>query len=460
LEDTIIAIATPPGNGAIGIIRLSGPQCLEIANKHLNKKVLNKHKNMAVFRKIIEHNKTIEHCIITYFRAPNSYTGEDIVEISTHGNVILMGKIVELFLENKNLRIADPGEFTQRAFMNGKMDLTQAESVADLIESTSLNAAKISIGHIEGDVKTYLKNIKEELIQTRSLLELELDFSQEDLELVERKKILNSLNKVKDKIDKTIEIYESKKYLREGIKVAIIGKPNAGKSSLLNAIVGRERAIVSHIPGTTRDYLDETMNFKGVNIKFIDTAGVHHSEDDIEMKGIKFSFEKAKKSDLTIVVLDNSHPIDEKDKNIFKRISKEEIDKILVVLNKSDIGHEIVNDEIVNLLGSNISEKAIEISAKNKENIDHIKEEIFTFFEKEFNDAESEIVISNERQYRILKETRENIDLALENFKNNIPTEMTAFDIREIVNSLGSITGEVTPDDILNNIFRSFCIGK
>lgn len=460
MEDTIIAIATPPGNGAIGIIRLSGEKSLEIVNKYLNRKILSKHKNLALFRKIRENEKTIEHCVVTFFKAPNSYTGENVVEISTHGNTILMSKIIELFLESKNLRISEPGEFTKRAFLNGKMDLTQAESVADLISSTSLNAAKLSMRHIEGDVKSYLKEIKQELIDTSSLLELELDFSQEDLEFVEKENLLINLFKIREDLKKTIAIYESKKYLREGIKVAIIGKPNAGKSSLLNAIIGRERAIVSHTPGTTRDYLDETINYNGVNIKFIDTAGVHQSDDHIEMKGIKFSFERAKKSDLTIVVLDNSHPINEKDKNIFNKIREEKIDKILVVLNKSDLGHNIINEEIVEILGANITEKAIEISAKTKINIHHIKEEIFNFFEKEFNDAESEIVLTNERQYRILKETKEKLDLAIESFNNKVPTEMIAFDIREVVNQIGAITGEVTSGDILNNIFNSFCIGK
>ena len=460
MDDTIIAIATPPGNGAIGIIRLSGKESLKIINKFINKKISGRWRNKAFFRKIIDEKKVIEHCIVTYYKAPHSYTGEDIIEISTHGNSILMKKIIEILLTHPKLKLAEPGEFTKRAFLNEKIDLTQAEAVADIISASSLNAAKLSMRHIEGDVKSYLKEIENSLLESASLLEIELDFSEEDIELVEKTKLIKMLGEIRTKILKTIEIYESKKYLREGIKVAIVGKPNVGKSSLLNAIIGKERAIVSSTPGTTRDYLTETIYYNGVNINFIDTAGLHESEDRIEIKGIEFSIERAEKSDLVIVVLDNSMEMDKKDISLFEQLKSKNINRILVVLNKSDIDKKIDNRDIKHLLDKSIKERAIEISAKTRHNITHIKEEIFTFFKNEFMDSESEIVISNERQYRTLKETEEKIELTIYNFERKVPIEMTAFDMREIINKIGEITGEITSDDILNNIFNSFCIGK
>ncbi len=454
--EPIVAIATPPGNGAIGIIRLSGRESLEIVNGILNKRVDKEKRNRAVFRKVKENGKVIEHAVIIYYASPKSYTGEDVVELSVHGNMILMEKIVNILLKDKRLRPALPGEFTQRAFLNGKLDLTQAEAVAEVIAAGSISAATLSMKHLEGDVKTYLQSIKSQLIDAVSLLELELDFSQEDLELIEKNKLVKLLEQINEKIANTLEIYNSRKFLTKGIDVVLYGKPNVGKSSLLNALIGKERAIVSSVPGTTRDYIESTVNYKGININFIDTAGLRTGGDEVEKIGMEYSLKKVKEADINIVIVDGASALDNSDFEMLSILREKK--QGIIVINKSDLPEN--SKTVEELRRQREKTKMIKVSAKEKKNIERIKEEIYSLYAATIEQSESEIIIANERQYNILKNTKENIVNAVKGIKDGLPAEMIAFDLREAVRLIGSITGEITDDDILNNIFGSFCIGK
>ncbi len=453
-EDTIVALATAPGIGAIAIIRLSGPDALEIVSKKFKpngKKNLRSQKSHTLhLGHIIENSNVLDKVLVSIFKGPHSYTGENVVEISCHGSPYIQQQMIQLFLRN-GCRMATPGEFTLRAFLNGKMDLSQAEAVADLIASDSKASHQIAVQQMRGGFSNEIQNLREELMNFASLIELELDFSQEDVEFADRRQFNRLLNKITDVLERLIDSFALGNVIKNGIPVAIVGEPNVGKSTLLNVLLNEERAIVSEIAGTTRDTVEDQISIEGINFRFIDTAGIRETKDSIEKIGIERSFEKIEQAALVLYLVDA------------KNFAKKEIEalqekypekKIVIVVNKIDESSESKLESLKNDI-SNI----IFISAKNGEGIPNLKGLLL----KMTNAGElgkNNTIITNNRHYDSLLKALEAIQKVKEAMWEGLASDLMAIDIREALFHLGEITGNVTTDDLLGNIFSNFCIGK
>lgn len=447
-DDTIIAEATPPGVGAISIIRLSGKDAIEIAGKHFfgNKLLVESASHKIHYGKIKDKNgELIDDVLATVFIAPNSYTGENSVEISTHGNPFIIKKIIELFIK-EDVRIAEPGEFTKRAFLNGRIDLAQAESVIDVINSRTDASLRGARNQLDGLLSKKVAELRSMLIDTSSLVELELDFAEEDLEFVDHSELIKRLDNITNEINILLESYSFGKVIRDGINVAFVGKPNVGKSSLLNYILKEARAIVSEIPGTTRDIIREDVSINGVLFKLFDTAGIRETDDEVEKEGVIRSREAVKNSDLVIFLNDATDGIDKNTYNELLQIVPKE--KILVVVNKSDLKEE------------NLTEADVYISAKTGFGIKNL---FSAMKEKSIGSqtySEKSAVVSNVRHYNSLQKAKENLLKGKDSALIGLTGEYISVDLRNAATSLGEIIGDVTSDDILNNIFANFCIGK
>jgi len=457
-QDTICALATAAGSGAIAIIRLSGSEAFAItesiyypAKKGL--KISEAKGHTAHFGLIKNNEEIIDEVLVTIFKNPKSYTGEDSVEISCHGSVFIQQRIIELLLE-KGARMAEPGEFSQRAFLNGKFDLTQAEAVADLIASESKTAHQIAMRQLRGTYSNRIKDLRTELLNFASLIELELDFAEEDVEFADRSKFVDLVNKISSEIEKLIHSFKVGNVLKDGIPVAIVGKPNVGKSTLLNALLNEEKAIVSNIPGTTRDVIEDKINLQGTLFRFIDTAGIRQSDDTIESIGIERTYAQLENASIILFLLEA-----EKDLSIDKikvqlqeaKISFEnESQKLIVLINKTD---QIKLPE----LQSNEFE-LIAISAKNKIGLEKIEEALLHYVQQ-FN-IQSSSIVTNARHIEAFNKSFAALQQILFGFENGIPTDLISIDVRDALYHLGSITGEITNDELLGNIFGKFCIGK
>lgn len=459
-NDTICAPATPNGSGAIAVIRLSGKSSLPIALKHfkakqksLSEKNIESHK--LYFGEFVDGEQIIDEILLSWFKAPHSYTAEDVIEISCHGSTYIQQLIIEIFL-NEGVRMADAGEFTMRAFHNGRMDLSQAEGVADLIASQSKMAHHMALSQMRGGFSDKIKELRTELLNFTSLIELELDFAEEDVEFADRTKFLELIDKLKDELSSLINSFKLGNVIKKGIPVAIIGKPNAGKSTLLNALLNEERAIVSEIPGTTRDSIEDTIVIDGYTFRFIDTAGLRESTDTVESIGIGRTYEKMEQASLILYVCDisnvNKVNIDEII-NEFKHYLEDENKHFIFVANKID--HL---DEAPPKLKELIDYDTVFVSAKRKENI-HLLASTLVSKVKDMNFDDS-IIVSNSRHYEALKNSLDSLLQVEEGFKNEVPTDLISIDIRQALHSLGTITGEITNDEVLGNIFGKFCIGK
>lgn len=446
-NDTICALATGGGMSAIALIRLSGPQSLQIVNNIFSKNLLDKKSHTVHFGNILENSKIIDEVVITIFHKTKSYTGEETIEISCHGSKFIQNKILEILISN-GTRIANPGEFTMRAFKNGKLDLSQAESVADLIQSESAVAHQTAINHLRGGFSKKLKLMREKLIDFASLIELELDFSEEDVEFANRKQLKNLVNEMHSEISKLIESFKLGNVIKNGIPVAILGAPNVGKSTLLNTLLNEDKAIVSDIAGTTRDSIEDELIIKGYNFRFIDTAGIRKTKDKIENLGIKKTLLQANKSSIIIYIIDITLDIDQQIKDI-QKLEKRDQEKIIKVINKTDLKIDI-KDKI---------ENSIYISAKNQNGLEKLKEKIldFTNFKALSN---HNTIITNQRHLEELKQTLKELDVVIEGLKNGLSSDLLAINIKQSLFHLGLITGEVSTDDLLANIFGKFCIGK
>ena len=459
-DDTICALATPQGSGAISMIRLSGKDSLKVALKHFSfaKKTLtaeNIESHHLYFGNFIDGNKLIDEILLSYFKAPNSYTAEDVVEISCHGSVYIQQLIIEIFLD-EGVRMAEAGEFTMRAFYNGRMDLSQAEGVADLIASQSKTAHQLALGQMRGGFSDKIKELRAELLNFTSLIELELDFGEEDVEFVDRGQFLKLIDNLKFELEKLIESFKLGNVLKSGIPVAIIGKPNAGKSTLLNALLNEERAIVSEIPGTTRDTIEDTIVIEGYTFRFIDTAGLRASTDTIESIGIERTYEKIEQASIILYLCDVSEVNRENIDEIFQEFKTyiNDVDKnFIFVANKID---EL--DSIPPHLKDMLEQDAVFISAKRKENI-HLLASTLVSKVKDKN-ISNEIIVSNTRHYDALRKSLDSLLEVEHGFKNDIPTDLISIDIRQALHHLGTITGQITTDEVLGNIFGKFCIGK
>jgi len=458
--DTICAIATPPGTGAISVIRLSGPESLSIARKYFNPVQKKSSENSfeshkMYFGRFEKEQQIIDEVLLTYFKSPNSYTGEEAVEISCHGSEFIQQKIIELLLD-AGARLADPGEFTMRAFLNGKLDLSQAEAVADLIASQSKSAHRLALNQMRGGFSEKIKELRDQLLQFTALIELELDFSEEDVEFADRTALHELLNQLKSELSYLISSFKVGNVLKTGIPVAIIGKPNAGKSTLLNAILNEEKAIVSEIPGTTRDAIEDTIIIDGYRFRFIDTAGLRQSEDTIENMGIGRTYDKMEQATIILYICD----ISQADKNDleemleeFKQYIEDEDKHFILVANKIDQLNEIPAH-----LKEMLELETVFVSAKRKENI-HLLAETLVNKVKE-KSISSDIIVSNSRHYDALINALNSLILVEEALSDNIPTDLVAIDIRQALHHLGTITGEITTDEVLGSIFSKFCIGK
>ena len=443
-DDTICALATGGSMSAIAVIRISGNKSISILNSVFSKDINNARTHTIHFGTISNDNKVIDEVLVSIFKGNTSYTGEETVEISCHGSIFIQEKLLQLFIE-KGCRMATEGEFTLRAFKNGKLDLSQAESVGDLIAAKSKSSHNIAINHLRGGFKNELEILREELINFASLIELELDFSEEDVEFANREDLTNLLFKIKKKVDKLIASFRLGNVIKHGATVAIIGPPNVGKSTLLNTLLNEEKAIVSEIPGTTRDIIEDEMNLDGYIFRFIDTAGIRNTDDTIENIGIKKTLKQANSALITIFLIDSNNNIDNQLEDLSK-VKNEINGELVVIINKIDIKQ-------IDLEG------CISISAKNKIGINRIKDrllEIVTSSNFSINDT----IVTNIRHYEELKHTAEEINLIIKGLKSHTSSDLLAINIKQALFHLGSITGKITTDTLLGNIFSKFCIGK
>ena len=459
-QDTICAPATAAGSGAIAVIRVSGAESFTIADKIFTAydglSSLQEANGYTIhFGKIMNDKKLIDEVLVSVFKNPKSYTGEDSLEISCHGSSYIIQQILEL-LREKGCRYADAGEFTMRAFLNGKFDLSQAEAVADLIASNSEGSHQLAMQQMRGGFSNKIKELRQELLDFASLIELELDFSEEDVEFADRGKFYELLEKIKVEVEQLIESFNLGNVMKHGIPVAIIGKPNVGKSTLLNRILREEKAIVSDIPGTTRDAIEDTIIINGIAFRFIDTAGLRDSSDKIENIGIERTYEKIKQSQIILYVCDLTQANPEelsKQLEDFKDHIEDKNKHFIIIGNKTDELTELPSHftQFVDL-------ETIFISAKRNENI-HLIAESLSESVQNLNLSDKTIV-SNARHLDILHQVAESINLIEDAFRNDIPTDLIAIDIRQALHYLGEITGTVTTDELLGNIFGRFCVGK
>jgi tRNA modification GTPase len=459
-KDTICALASPPGIGAIALIRLSGAEAFSICEKvfvpngkikHLNEM----HSHTLHLGAFFDQLDLVDEVLISIFHNPTSYTGEDVVEISCHGSVYIQKKIIEVLLSN-GARMADPGEFTIRAFLNGKFDLSEAEAVADLIASNSRSSHELAIEQMRGEFSSKIRWLRARLLEFVSLIELELDFSEEDVQFADRTALIKLLTDIKEEVIRLKSSFALGNVLKYGIPVAIVGKPNVGKSTLLNALLNEERAIVSDIPGTTRDTIEDTISIEGVNFRFIDTAGLRHSIDSIESMGIGRTYEKISQASVVLYVFDiNETTEDEIDEAIADIRAQVNIpDKeIILIANKTDMLQESPHTfrKLVDM-------DTLFVSAKRLENINLIISRLLSSVHS--GETSDKTIVSNLRHYEALTHTLEAILNVEKGFAEGITSDLISIDIREALYHLGLITGEITSDEILGSIFGKFCIGK
>lgn len=455
--ETICALATPSQEGAIAIIRVSGEKAIDICDKiFVNQKqehiLLNAKSQRVYFGNIINKTKIIDECLCTVFRSPNSYTGENIVEFSVHGSQYIATQTIVALIENGAIP-AHAGEFTKRAFLNGKLDLSQAEAVADLISSNNEASHKLALKQLRGGYHDTLYLLRQKLINMSSLLELELDFSEEDVEFADRTKLIAMLNQIKDEVSNLVDSFALGNSFKNGIPVTIIGKPNSGKSTLLNVFLNEERAIVSDIEGTTRDTIEEKINLRGLEFRFIDTAGIRKSSNIIEQEGIKRTYKAIEDSRIVLLLVDISK---DKPNDVIQEMKRlrEEIDfsdKTLIL-----IGNKIDKARTKDKEWDKLS--AIQISASNKKNIGEIIDSMLKTINP--NDLNNKVFVTNARHLESLKKVLKTIETIEQEFQNNIPSDLIASNIRIALHHVGEITGEVTTEDILGNIFSKFCVGK
>jgi tRNA modification GTPase len=459
-NDTIAALATPHGFGAIAVIRLSGKDAIAILEKVFKTKTLkpkvlhNKASHTAHFGIIAEDDVILDEVLATIFKAPTTYTGEEIVEISCHGSVFIQQQILQLLFKH-GARPAQAGEFTLRAFLNGKLDLSQAEAVADLIASNSASSHQVAMQHMRGGFSSKIAVLRENLLNFASLIELELDFSEEDVEFADRTDLKKLVHTILSIIEKLILSFDLGNVIKHGVPVAIVGKPNAGKSTLLNVLLDDERAIVSEIPGTTRDTIEDELIIDGVLFRFIDTAGIRTTTDVIEQMGVNKAFEVIKKSAIIIYLFD-THELSMGDLELELSLIKDHIgtSQLLVVGNKIDF--EVLEDlkkEFISV--ANITF----ISAKEKNNIEELKQKLVSLFDTRTVNT-TDTIVTNSRHVSSLNKAFAALNKVNEGLATNIQSDFLALDIRYALEALGEITGQVTNDDLLGNIFSKFCIGK
>ena len=463
-EETICAPATAIG-GAIAIIRISGSQSISICEKIFfpsdkSIRLADQKGFTIVFGDIRSEEEIIDEVLVSVFRAPHSYTGENSVEISCHASPYILQKILELLIINGAIS-AKPGEFTQRAFLNGRIDLSQAEAVADIIASTTRSAHKVAMNQMRGGFSAEIGRLRSELLNFASLIELELDFGEEDVEFADRKELKAIIIRVKELADRLADSFMLGNAVKNGIPVAIVGKPNSGKSTLLNALLMEEKAIVSEIPGTTRDSIEDTIVIDGIEYRFIDTAGLHETKDVIETLGIKKTHEKISQASVILLIdeiSDSAESINKRAKAIREMIRDSE-KRLFILINKTDQASPELQPEIAEKINLEEKDTLLFISAKEKSGLEDLRLKLSEVVAKEKLSSDS-VIITNIRHYEALLRVSESLQRVISGLDNQIPEDLIAIDIRQAIHYLGEITGEITSDEILGNIFRNFCIGK
>lgn len=455
---TIAAISTAPGIGGIGIVRMSGEDTFKVLNKIFKPKNpvnLDEVKGYTIkYGYIVNNDEIIDEVLVSFFRAPNSYTTEDLCEISSHGGAYIVRKILETCIEN-GAELAEPGEFTKRAFLNGRMDLLQAEAVIDVINAVSDKEAKTSIKQLEGILSKQIKEIRDLLMSVMVNIEVSIDYPEYDVEEVTNKEAYSTLEEVYAKLEKLLNSFDNGKIIKNGIKVAIIGKPNAGKSSLLNSILKEERAIVTDIEGTTRDTIEDHITVSGIPIHIIDTAGIRKADNEVEKIGIEKSKKMAEEADLIIAIFDVSRPFDKEDEEILSLLQGK---KSIILLNKIDLE---IDDEIKNKIQGKIGDiELIEISAKESIGIENIYDRISKMFELNEISLEGDAIITNVRHKEIISKALQSTKNAMNAMTGYLPIDIIGVYIKEIMEELGKITGESVSGEIIKEIFSKFCLGK
>lgn len=457
ISDTIAAIATAMTNSGIGIIRISGPEAIEVADRvfHPKKegKTLKKEKTYTVhYGTVWDGDEMIDEVLVILMRGPGSYTAEDTVEIDCHGGVLVMKRILETVLKN-GARMAEPGEFTKRAFLNGRIDLSQAEAVIDVIQSKNQYALKSSVSQLKGSMSRKVKELRDKLIYEIAFIESALDDPEHISLEGYPEQLCEKLQPIKEELSKAIHSFDNGRVLTEGVKTVILGKPNAGKSSLMNVLVGEERAIVTDIAGTTRDTLEENIRLNGISLNVIDTAGIRETDDIVEKIGVDKAKQMADEADLIIFVADGSRPLDENDQKIIDLIRDR---KAIVLLNKSDL-ETVLTEE---MLKEETGKPVIPVSAKEQTGIDRLEEQIKEWFIDGKIDFNDEMMITNVRHKTAMNEALKSIMLVEQSIQDGMPEDFFSIDLMNAYEQLGTIIGESLEDDLVNEIFNRFCMGK
>ncbi|MBL0309092.1 MAG: tRNA uridine-5-carboxymethylaminomethyl(34) synthesis GTPase MnmE [Bacteroidetes bacterium] len=470
IGDTIAALATPQGAGAIAVIRLSGPGAISITNKVFKGKDLSKQPSHTIhYGHIMDGDKEVDEVMVSLFRAPKSFTTEDVVEISCHGSPFVAEQILRLLIQ-QGARAAKPGEFTLRAFMNGRIDLSQAEAVADLIASESSAAQELALKQMRGGVSSEIKTLRQELVHFASLLELELDFGEEDVEFADRKKLVALTDALQAQLKPLIESFQLGNVIKQGINTVIVGRPNAGKSTLLNLLLNEERAIVSEIPGTTRDTIEEVINIEGIRFRFMDTAGIRNTTDVVEKIGVERTMEKLKQSSVYLYLFDVNTT---KPKELLQDLHHLGLlgFKGMIIGNKIDKAHwqntapfyrvlDIYKTNVCSPEAALAFPGLLYISSQTHFNLSLLKEKLYRLVMKNSSLAAQSTVITNLRHHQALVRAKDALDEVKAGIEKQISTDLIALEVKQALQYLGEITGEVTNDEILGNIFSKFCIGK
>ena len=454
LFDTIAAISTPKGEGGIGIIRISGDKSFEILDKIFKPKNPNKDLGFYQFNYgfIYDGEKVIDESMVVRMKAPKTYTCEDVVEINCHGGQFVTQKVLELVLKN-GARHAEQGEFTKRAFMNGRIDLSQAEAVMDLIQGKTEKSISLSLDQLRGDLRDKINSFKKALLDITAHVNVVLDYPEEGIDDPLPVDLRDNLEAVYEEATRLIESYDKGKKIKEGIKTVIVGKPNVGKSTLLNSLLREERAIVTHVAGTTRDVIEEVINIKGIPLVLVDTAGIRQTDDIVENIGVEKSKEFIEKADLVLLVLDASRELEDEDREVINQIN-ENHKKVIVLLNKIDLERKIDLDEYN-------FENIVEISAQKNVGIEDMEEKIYSFIvDEKVEDSSEKLIITNVRHKTALEKTKDAIRNIFETIDMGLPMDLISVDLKEALDSLSEITGEISSEDILDHVFGNFCVGK
>ncbi|GHS91748.1 tRNA modification GTPase MnmE [Bacteroidia bacterium] len=461
---TICAISTPPGQGGIAVIRVSGKDALGICDtvfipEKNKQKIVDQFPNTIRFGKIYKGEEVLDEVLVSVFHAPHSFTGEDTVEISCHGSIYIQHEIIKLLLAN-GCRLATSGEFTQRAFLNGKMDLSQAEAVVDVIVSSSAASHRLAFNQMRGGFSKELQKLREQLLDFVSLVELELDFSEEDVEFANRTKLMDLVSNIQAIISHLIQSFDVGNAIKNGISVAIVGETNAGKSTLLNLLLNEEKAIVSDVHGTTRDIIEDVININGINFRFIDTAGIRDTEDEIETMGIERTFRKIEQASVIVWMIDSTQFSEKIDKIADRIVPRTESKNLIIVFNKVDKIDEEEQAVLEEEFLPEVKAKRIYLSAKFKKNTEELEKALLDAAQLP-QIGENDVVVTNLRHYEALKKALESIERVKQGLQDGISGDFLSQDIRECMHFLGEITGgEITGDEVLGNIFSKFCIGK